>query len=78
MVRRQRIVVAASAAIAAGIFSGAALAPAAGDRHATGAAAERMIGHSAGGIPFVDDSGFECRAGKPGHKRRASVDASDY
>jgi uncharacterized membrane protein len=77
MVRHKRIVVAASAAIAAGVFSGAALAPAAGDRHATGAAAERMIGHTADGIRYVR-SGPQCRAGKAGHERRRTADPSEY
>ena len=77
MVRHQRIVVVASAAIAAGIFSGAALAPAAGDRHATGATAERMIGHTTDGIPFAR-SGPECKAGKAGHKRDRAADPADY
>ena len=73
MVRRTRIVVAA-AATAAGILSGAALAPAAGDRHVTGASS-----YTADGIPYVDD-GPRCKAGQAAHKRErhAAYDASDY
>ena len=76
MVRRTRIAVAA-AATAAGILSGAALAPAAGDRHATGASADR-IAYTADGIPYVD-VGPQCKAGHSGGKRhRRQYDASDY
>jgi len=76
MVRRTRIVVAA--ATAAGILSGAALAPAAGDRHVTGASSERLS-YTADGIPYVDD-GPQCKAGQVGHKRKRheAYDASDY
>jgi len=73
MVRRTRIVV-APAATAAGILSGAALAPAAGDRHVTGASS-----YTADGIPYVN-SGLECKAGKGAHKahEQKPADASDY
>jgi hypothetical protein len=76
MVRRTRIVV-ATAAAAAGILSGAALAPAAGDRHATGLS--DRIAYTADGIPYVD-TGPQCRAGHAGDKRKHadSFDASDY
>ena len=75
MVRRTRIVVAA-AATAAGILWGAALAPAAGDRHATGAPA---VSYTADGIPFVH-SGPECKAGRAGVEKKHGhkPDASDY
>jgi hypothetical protein len=71
MVRRTRIVV-ATAATAAGILSGAALAPAAGDRHATGSA----ISYTADGIPYVN-SGPECKAGFTGHEKQ-NLDPSRY
>jgi hypothetical protein len=77
MVRRTRIVVAA-AATAAGILSGAALAPAAGDRNVTGAS--ERLSYTADGIPYVDE-GPQCRGGGPfdsRRKHRKSYDASDY
>ena len=75
MVRRTRIVV-ASVATAAGLLSGAALAPAAGDRHATGVP---HVSYTADGIPYVD-SGPECKAGKAGFKARhhQAADPRDY
>jgi hypothetical protein len=78
MVRRMRILIAAAAA-AAGILSGAALAPAAGDRHATGSSAQH-VSYTEDGIPFVD-SGIECKAGHTGakrHRRHGKADPSDY
>jgi hypothetical protein len=77
MVRRTRILIAVAAAGAAAIFSGAALAPAAGDPHTTGG---RHVSYTKDGIPFVD-SGFECKAGHAADKkdrRHAEPDASDY
>ena len=78
MVRRTRIAVAA-AATTAGLLSGAALAPAAGDRYVTGASAER-VSYTKDGIPYVR-SGPECKAGIAGHKKQRhgeKLDASDY
>jgi hypothetical protein len=78
MVRRTRIT-AAVAVTSAAILSGAALAPAAGDRHVTGAPAERLS-YTEDGIPFVD-SGAQCKAGHTGAKKHRAYDkpdASDY
>lgn len=78
MVRRTRIVVAASAT-AVGILTGAALAPAAGDRYVTGASSER-VSYTKDGIPYVS-SGPECKAGVAGHRKQrhsSKLDASDY
>jgi hypothetical protein len=75
MVRRMRIVIAA--VIAAGVLAGAALAPAAGDRQATGSS---HVTYNDDGIPVVD-SGHECKAGQAGarkHHRSYSADPSDY
>ena len=67
----------ATALTAAGILFGAALAPAAGDRHATGSSAAGVT-YTADGVPMVD-SGHQCRAGKDGSKRHHdAVDASDF
>jgi hypothetical protein len=75
MVRRMRIIV-ALAATTAGLLSGAALAPAAGDRHATGVP---HVSYTADGVPYVD-SGPQCKAGKAGFKsrRHSSADPRDY
>jgi hypothetical protein len=77
MVRRTRIAVAV-ASIAAGILFGAALAPAAGDRHATGSSAAH-VSYTEDGIPYVD-SGPQCKAGQGAKKQRRQhrADASDY
>jgi hypothetical protein len=75
MVRRMRIVIAV--VIAAGVLAGAALAPAAGDRHTTGSS---HVTYNADGIPVVD-SGDKCKAGHAGakrHRRSYSADPSDY
>jgi hypothetical protein len=74
MVRHTRIVL-ATAAVLAGLFSGA-LAPAAGDERATGSSAAK-VSYTEDGIPFVD-SGPQCRAGEGRHKQRDAADASDY
>lgn len=77
MVRRTRIVVAASAT-AVGILTGAALAPAAGDRYVSGASSER-VSYTKDGIPYVN-SGPECKAGHAGAKKHRSrtADPTDY
>src|SRR5215207_4920550 len=74
MVRRTRIAVAA--AVAAGVLSGAALAPAAGDQRTTGG---QRVSYTEDGIPYVN-SGLECKAGKGAHKahEQKPADASDY
>ena len=75
MVRRTRIAVLV-AVTSAGILSGAALAPAAGDRHVTGAPAE--LSHTEDGVPYVR-TGPECKAGSVAAKRRHDrADASDF
>ena len=75
MVRRTRIVL-VSATLAAA-FSGAALAPAAGDDRVTGSSAAKLS-YSEDGVPYVR-SGLACRLEKLGHKRaHARPDASDY
>ena len=74
MVRRTRIVL-ASVTIAAA-FSGAALAPAAGDQRITGSSAK--LSYTADGVPYVR-SGPECKAGSAAAKKsHARPDASDY
>jgi hypothetical protein len=76
MVRRTRIAL-AMAFTAAGILIGAALAPAAGDRHATGSASAG-VSYTEDGVPVVH-SGPQCRAGETGAERHhKTVDASDY
>jgi hypothetical protein len=76
MVRRTRIAVAA--AVAAGVLSGAALAPAAGDQRTTGSSAVE-VSFTEDGIPYVN-SGVECKAGALGHgkQKHKPADASDY
>ena len=76
MVRRTRIVIAA--VIAAGVLAGAALAPAAGDRHTSGASPR--VTYTEDGVPVVD-SGHKCKAGQGWarkHHRSYSADPSDY
>ena len=75
MVRRTRIVfVSVTVAVA---FSGAALAPAAGDQRITGSSAARLS-YTADGVPYVR-SGPECKAGSAAAKKaHARPDASDY
>jgi hypothetical protein len=72
MVRRTRIMIVS--VTAAAIFTGAALAPAAGDQRITGRSAEKLS-YTADGVPYVR-SGPECKAGKT--KAHARPDASDY
>ena len=71
MVRHKRIVL--TSVILAAAFSGAALAPAAGDERVTGASAQQLS-YTKDGVPIVR-SGPECRAGKAAH---AQPDASDF
>ena len=76
MVRRTRIAF-ATALTAAGILFGAALAPAAGDRHVTGSSAASVT-YNADGVPVVD-SGPQCRGGFGGAgKHHDKADASDF
>jgi hypothetical protein len=74
MVRHKRIVVASVTLAAA--FSGAVLAPAAGDQRITGASAERLS-YTEDGTPIVR-SGPECKAGKAAKLGHAQPDLSDY
>jgi hypothetical protein len=74
MVRHKRIVLASVTVAAA--FSGAALAPAAGDQRITGASAERLS-YTEDGVPIVR-SGPECKAGSPAKLHNAQPDPSDY
>jgi hypothetical protein len=74
MVRRTRIVLTSVTLAAA--FSGAALAPAAGDQRVTGSSAK--LSYTADGVPYVR-SGPECKAGSAAAKKaHARPDASDY
>ncbi len=75
MVRRTRIAF-ATALTAAGILFGAALAPAAGDRHATGSSAASVT-YNADGVPVVD-SGPQCRDKGGFGKHHDKADASDF
>ena len=76
MVRRTRITL-ATALTAAGVLFGAALAPAAGDRHVTGSSAA-SVSYTEDGMPVVD-SGPQCRAGSGGAgKHHDKADASDF
>ena len=74
MVRHKRIVLASVTLAVA--FSGAALAPAAGDQRITGASAERLS-YTKHGVPVVH-SGPECKAGKAGKRDHKLPDPSDY
>jgi hypothetical protein len=74
MVRHKRIVLASVTLAAA--FSGAVLAPAAGDQRITGASAERLS-YTEDGVPIVR-SGPECKAGSPAKLGHAQPDPSDY
>jgi hypothetical protein len=74
MVRHKRIVLASVTLAAA--FSGAALAPAAGDQRITGASADRLS-YNEDGVPIVR-SGPECKAGSPAKLGHAELDASDF
>ena len=74
MVRHKRIVLASVTVAAA--FSGAALAPAAGDQRVTGASAERLS-YTEDGVPIVR-SGPECKAGSPAKLGHSQADLSDY
>ena len=75
MVRRTRIAF-ATALTAAGILFGAALAPAAGDRHATGSSAASVT-YNADGVPVVD-SGPQCKGRASFGKHHDKADASDF
>jgi hypothetical protein len=72
MVRRTRIVILSVTVATA--FSGAALAPAAGDQRITGPSAEKLS-YTEDGVPYVR-SGPECKAGQT--KAHERPDASDY
>jgi hypothetical protein len=74
MVRHRRILLASVTVAAA--FSGAALAPAAGDQRTTGASAEQLS-HTEDGVPIVR-SGPECKAGSPAKIGHAQADLSDF